>query len=228
MIENKRDIKQLCQQLGIDPFDGLQLLKSSSLSVKQIDQSSHVIIQCDEPFDVKKLSDYPDDYRLAIISDNLQWLTVKDSESNQIIGDLLYLPALERDAQTKRFTTTQSYMDEILEKDMWAREQTHESLLPYLMEEAEEVAVAIANNDQDNLVEELGDILLQVFYHAGYAKLESLFTMADILDTLNKKLRRRHPHVFDGYVVNTIQDIDDMWQAIKRKEKEMRENNEIR
>ncbi|HRG30254.1 MAG TPA: MazG nucleotide pyrophosphohydrolase domain-containing protein, partial [Trichococcus flocculiformis] len=86
-------------------------------------------------------------------------------------------------------------------------------------EECEEVAEAIQNDDIDNLIEELGDILLQVFYHASFGEREGFFTMEDILETLNKKLRRRHPHVFDGVKADTIEEIDKMWQAIKAKEK---------
>ena len=117
-------------------------------------------------------------------------------------------------------------MDAIQAGDIWVQEQTHESLLPYLKEESEEVFEAIANNDEDNLIEELGDILLQVIYHAGHAEQEGTFSLEDILETLNRKLRRRHPHVFDGYPVETIEDIDTMWQAIKKKEKE--NNDETR
>ena len=131
----------------------------------------------------------------------------------------LYVPPLEKDERTKSFELTQAYMDAIVEKDVWVQSQTHESLLPYLKEECEEAAEAIQNDDIDNLIEELGDILLQVFYHASFGEREGFFTMEDILETLNKKLRRRHPHVFDGVKADTIEEIDKMWQAIKAKEK---------
>ncbi|GAA4110180.1 hypothetical protein GCM10022215_05160 [Nocardioides fonticola] len=78
----------------------------------------------------------------------------------------------------------------------WKREQTHLSLLPYLREEAEEVAEAILEGDSEHLREELGDLLLQVYFHAAIAEEEGRFTLDDVVAGLADKMRRRNPHVF--------------------------------
>ena len=78
----------------------------------------------------------------------------------------------------------------------WDRKQDHASLLKYLFEEAAEVKLAVKKKDWKNLEEELGDILLQVVFHAQIAKESGLFDIGDIISTLNQKLIRRHPHVF--------------------------------
>ncbi|MBZ5736085.1 hypothetical protein K8Z61_16440 [Nocardioides sp. TRM66260-LWL] len=77
----------------------------------------------------------------------------------------------------------------------WKRAQTHESLLPYLREEADEVAEAIAEGDPDHLREELGDLLLQVYFHAAIAEEAGRFTIDDVVAGLAEKMRRRNPHV---------------------------------
>ncbi|HOJ94988.1 MAG TPA: MazG nucleotide pyrophosphohydrolase domain-containing protein, partial [Fervidobacterium nodosum] len=78
----------------------------------------------------------------------------------------------------------------------WDKAQTHESLKPYLIEEAYEVLNAIDLKDDEELKEELGDVLLQVVFHSQIAKERGVFNIDDVIDTLNDKLVRRHPHVF--------------------------------
>ncbi|MEK7205303.1 MAG: MazG nucleotide pyrophosphohydrolase domain-containing protein, partial [candidate division NC10 bacterium] len=78
----------------------------------------------------------------------------------------------------------------------WDREQTHESIKPYLIEETYEVLEAIDDQAPGKLREELGDLILQVVFHAQMAEEAGAFSIADVLATINDKLRRRHPHVF--------------------------------
>ncbi|MEJ5258444.1 MAG: nucleoside triphosphate pyrophosphohydrolase [Fervidobacterium sp.] len=97
----------------------------------------------------------------------------------------------------------------------WDKAQTHETLKPYLIEEAYEVLNAIDLNDDEELKEELGDVLLQVVFHSQIASERGAFTIKDVIDTLNDKLIRRHPHVFgdaQGYSYAR-------WEEIKAKEK---------
>lgn len=101
----------------------------------------------------------------------------------------------------------------------WDRAQTHESLIKNLREESEEVIKAIQNKDDDNLCEELGDLLLQVLFHAHIAQEQKRFTLAQVIDGLNKKLIRRHPHVFGNKKVSTPEEALAMWKAVKAKEK---------
>lgn len=102
----------------------------------------------------------------------------------------------------------------------WDIEQTLESLSPCVVEEAYEVSEAIANKDYENLREELGDVLLQVIFQAEIANELKLFNFDEIVDTLNKKLIRRHPHVFEGAPKPlSTQEQTQAWDAIKAQEK---------
>ena len=78
----------------------------------------------------------------------------------------------------------------------WDREQTHESLKRYLIEEAHELLEAIDNEDDEAVIEELGDVLLQVFLHAQIGEDDGYFAMEDVLQSVGSKMIRRHPHVF--------------------------------
>jgi MazG family protein len=101
----------------------------------------------------------------------------------------------------------------------WDQEQTHESLLPQLIEEAYEVAGAVRANDTANFREELGDLLLHVVMHAEIARESGQFQIDDILDEVTDKLVRRHPHVFGKSDARDSGAVVRQWEAIKREEK---------
>jgi len=101
----------------------------------------------------------------------------------------------------------------------WDLKQTNLSLIPYILEEAHEVAHAIRENDPDELKEELGDLLLQIILHAQIAKENKLFEMTDIIEVITEKLIRRHPHVFEKKAKVTVKEVEDSWEQIKKKEK---------
>lgn len=100
----------------------------------------------------------------------------------------------------------------------WDKEQTHASLKQYLLEETYEVLESIDENDEDALKEELGDLILQSVFHAQIAADHKRFTIEDVLNTINEKLIRRHPHVFGNTVINTAEEQKIHWENIKRTE----------
>jgi XTP/dITP diphosphohydrolase len=104
----------------------------------------------------------------------------------------------------------------------WDAEQTHASLVPYAIEEAHEVAEAVENDDRDNLREELGDLLLQVVFHARIAQEHPTepFGVDEIADGLVAKLVRRHPHVFADAEVADADGVHRQWEQIKKTEKQ--------
>jgi MazG family protein len=102
----------------------------------------------------------------------------------------------------------------------WDREQTHQSLVPGLLEEAYEVADAIRTNDDANLREELGDLLLQVVMHAQIASEAGRFTIDEVSREVADKLVRRHPHVFGESEARDTGAVLKQWDAIKQAEKE--------
>jgi len=98
----------------------------------------------------------------------------------------------------------------------WDRKQTHESLRPYLLEEAHEVLHALDVGDRDELREELGDLMLQIIFHSEIA---DEFDIDDVLRAINDKLVRRHPHVFADVQLDDADAVIDNWERIKRSEK---------
>ena len=101
----------------------------------------------------------------------------------------------------------------------WDRSQTHESIQKNLLEETQEVIEAIEAKSPVMLKEELGDVLLQVVFHAQIASENGQFTINDVLDELRKKLIRRHPHVFGDKKASTPEEALKHWQEAKQKEK---------
>jgi MazG family protein len=101
----------------------------------------------------------------------------------------------------------------------WDAEQTHETLVRHLLEEAYEVAAAIRGGDRDELVGELGDLLLQPFFHAEIGAETGRFDIDDVAAAICEKLVRRHPHVFGEAVADTPEAVLTQWDAIKAGEK---------
>ena len=101
----------------------------------------------------------------------------------------------------------------------WDLKQTHRSLIPYVLEEAYEVADAIRKDNPDELKEELGDLLLQIILHAQIAKEKNLFDMKDIINIITEKLIRRHPHVFQKKAILSMKEVEDLWEKIKNQER---------
>lgn len=101
----------------------------------------------------------------------------------------------------------------------WDLEQSFETIAPYTIEEANEVADAIARGDMDDLREELGDLLLQVVFHARLAEERSAFDFGAVVQTICEKLLRRHPHVFGEARPITPEAVKGLWERIKAEEK---------
>jgi ATP diphosphatase len=104
----------------------------------------------------------------------------------------------------------------------WDLEQTFATIAPYTIEEAYEVAEAIARGDLDDLREELGDLLLQVVYHARIAEEQGAFAFGDVVEAITTKMIRRHPHVFPDKDGNITKPVKGTWDRIKAEEKAAR------
>ena len=105
------------------------------------------------------------------------------------------------------------------DKCAWKAMQTHESLVPFLVEETEEVIEAIRERDPEHLREELGDLLLQVYFHAAIAEEAGEFTIDDVVHDLTEKMIRRNPHVFADVRADTVEEVEAVWQAAKAAER---------
>jgi len=118
----------------------------------------------------------------------------------------------------KEFDRLAEIMRRVKKECPWDRQQTHESLRQYLIEETYEVVDAIDDRDDDSLCEELGDLQIQILFHAFLAEDRGTFRLANVFDTISEKLVRRHPHVFANTEVNGSEDVLKNWEHIKMKE----------
>ena len=122
----------------------------------------------------------------------------------------------------KEFTNLVETIDKLLSDTgcVWSCEQNLKSLQPYLLEEVHEVIEAIDDDRDEQIMEELGDMLYTLLFCAKIAEKNKRFYLKDILLTINKKLIRRHPHVFTRLQVSTIEEVAENWQKIKKEEKQ--------
>lgn len=180
---------------------------------------------------VRVVPDNPVETLLADPAPTVVWLAAADGEpalaralSRRLVG-MSEPPTLEAeygswDPPGARLLDVVAVMDRLRTECPWDREQTHASLAPYLLEEAYEAVDAIDSGDLTHLREELGDVLLQVVFHARLATdAEPAFDVDDVAADLVAKLVRRHPHVFADVSVSGADEVHTNWEEIKRAEK---------
>ncbi|MGM0838764.1 MAG: nucleoside triphosphate pyrophosphohydrolase [Bacillota bacterium] len=230
--------------VGLDPIEGFQFHDATSLVKEKIVPTQHMIFcQVYDAFiasEVKlTLMDIlPDDYPVTIV-------TAAGSSQEKITEVPLY--ELDRVAEINNLTSV--YVppvkkDELLYKQFshfrqtiailrgpngcpWDQKQTHESLKKYLIEEAYELIDAIDEDDVDGIMEELGDVLLQVMLHAQIGEDEGYFSIEDVIEGVNEKMIRRHPHVFGDISVEDADEVVSNWEQIKMAEKGERAEQSI-
>ncbi len=221
--------------LRIDALDGLQISDAAQLATMH-----HPPLDPDRPALVAQLYNrrqaaqvkltlmaaYPDDHPVTLVraagTDKEQVITCSlfEIDRQPIIDHLttLYLPPVLPTSGLPAFQETVAHL-RAPDGCPWDREQTHQSLRPYLLEECHEVLAALDAEDLNELSEELGDLLLQIVLHAQIASETGEFQMADIIGMVDAKIRRRHPHVFGDLIVNGVEDVLTNWEAIKRAER---------
>lgn len=225
-------------ELGIDPIAGLRIIDSSdSEALADAGKYPLMITQVYSKF-------VASDVKLAlmeVLEDEtpvcfLRNLGLPDEECRQVV--LYELDRQENiDHLTSVFVPAQAVKTSVMDvrplTDVmatlrspggcpWDREQTHASIRKSLIEEVYELLEAIDNMDYENMKEELGDVLLQVVFHARLAEEEGAFTMQDIVDDIVSKLIRRHTHVYGTIEVAGSNEVLQNWEAIKKEEKKER------
>ena len=133
----------------------------------------------------------------------------------------LYLPSVDPLENDRSFEGLQQIIAQLRAPGgcPWDREQTHDSLIRHMIEEAYEVVHAIEGNSSGDLAEELGDVLLQVLLHAQIAEEAETFMLEDVIEILARKLVRRHPHVFGNRVIDSSGEVVKAWDQIKAQER---------
>ena len=229
-------IDAIFTSLKIDPIEGFQLLDGTALLSNQLQMEQHIFIsQVYDQFmasNVKLtlMEKLPDDYEVFIVTaagssqEVIEKVPLYELDRNVSINNLrsVYIPPVkEEQILLKNFSKLREIIAELRGPNgcPWDKEQTHESLKKYLIEETYEVIEAINSDDIDHLVEELGDILLQVMLHAQIGEDDGYFSIEDIIEELSAKMIRRHPHVFGTGKAANAEEVVQNWQEIKQQEK---------
>lgn len=227
-------IDVIIESLKLDPVNGLKVIDAFDVHNQLLDKRIGTIItQVYNNYiasEVKlALSEYYKDdteiyfIRAAGVKDmeSIRKIPLYELDRQEDIDHLtsVYIP---RDLDnTYDFNDLLGIMDTLRGDDgcPWDREQNHESLKRYLIEECYEVLEAIDEKDDDMLVEELGDVLLQIVFHARIGKEEGFFSINDIVKGICTKMIERHPHIFGSVKAETSEEVLINWDEIKKKKK---------
>lgn len=224
-------------RLQIDPIEGFHLVDGNDLRPHQINPRMHMLVgQVYDRFvasDVKLslMETYPVDHIVTIGTalgipslEQIVKVPLYELDHQDGFTDLtsVYVPPVLEDRSLYRQF---DYLLEVIETLRgpngcpWDQKQTHESLRPFLIEEAYEAIEAINNQDEDSLADELGDVLLQILLHAQIGKEEGTFEIRDVIENLTDKMIRRHPHVFGDIELANSDQVVANWQEIKKQER---------
>ncbi len=224
-------IDEIFRALKFDPIDGVIIrnydaLTDGGLTGNEwliIPQVHNKILASEVKLDLMRI--YPDDAWVYIIKalgtpgEQVDKLPLFELDHGTC--DHLTTIVLPPNSDVISFSRLTKIMRTLRSKEgcPWDLKQTHDTLKPYLIEESYEVLNAIEKNDMHNLCEELGDLLLQVVFHAQVASDAKEFAIDDVLQGIIQKMIRRHPHVFGAEKAETADDVNITWQRIKQEEK---------
>ncbi|HZJ56701.1 MAG TPA: nucleoside triphosphate pyrophosphohydrolase [Clostridia bacterium] len=223
---------------------GLKILMAPDLDINSIDTDTvTVVLDIDSPLgasDVKSclLRAYPPDLEVYICKndpDGKPWhrkvaLSEVDKQWEYDYSTCLYIPPVELvGLEEFDFRDLVRVMEALRSPEgcPWDREQTHDSLRQYLLEETYEVLEALDLKDTEKMVEELGDVLLQVVFHGRIGSENGQFDIRDITTGICRKMIERHPHIFGDVKVENSEQVLDNWEKIKKKEKGLISHTQI-
>jgi tetrapyrrole methylase family protein/MazG family protein len=230
-------VDAIMERLEIDPIEGVKIIDAFDMDNQILDKRIGTIItQVYNKFiasevKLKLLDYYYDDTEIYYVraagvtgEEVIRKIPLFELDWQEDIDYLtsIYIPKVENNR--KDFNDFIKIIETLRGENgcPWDREQTHESIKKCLIEESYEVLDAIENGDDDGLVEELGDVLLQVVFHAVIGKEDGYFNMSDIVEGICNKMINRHPHVFSTTKVNSSTEVLSNWDEIKKKEKDIK------
>jgi tetrapyrrole methylase family protein/MazG family protein len=238
-------LEPVCAALELDPLTaGMQIMDATTLAALRADEIAGKIIPT-IPLLLPQIYNrrlasavklalsecYPDEWPVKLVraarvdaSEIVIEMPLYEIDRNSHANHLstLYVPPLD-ELDALRLPETLRYITMRLRRDPdgcpWDREQTHQSLTHYVIEETYEVVEALEENNLEKLAEELGDLLLQVYLHAEIARQDGDFNIGDVFEHVSAKLIRRHPHVFGQVEVANAGQVIQNWEEIKRQER---------
>lgn len=234
IVEGLSFLGPVLLSLSLDLLDGVTVL--DALKIEDLKEPSlrHLVIsqvysrRLASTVKLKLLELYPADFLVTLVNaagtkkerSFLTSLSALDHRDIFSYDSTLYVPPAGRTSLGELTETMASLRGS--PGCPWDKEQTHQSLRQYLVEEAYEVVGAIDGGRDRELVEELGDLLLQVVFHSQIAREENRFDLYDVLEKITAKMKRRHPHVFGARTAKDAAQVNLLWEEIKageRKEK---------
>lgn len=220
-------------RLGIDPLaSGVRVVDGHRFAAEAAGERGPLLVgQCDSREVLSEIKLAFDDagpdkvvvlQRLGLDDEAITALSWDDLDRAGVVEPdhltSLWIPSLAAPVATELVTFAE-VVRRLRSECPWDRQQTHRTLTRHLIEEAYELVEAIESDDVDHLVEELGDVLLQVFLHTAIAEQAGEFTLADVARTITEKMVRRHPHVFGDVEVADAEEVRRNWESIKAEEK---------
>jgi tetrapyrrole methylase family protein/MazG family protein len=235
LVEGLSFVESTFGLLGIDPFPHTALVDALELAIAHHPpfppSVPAVIAQIHSPavasnVKLTLMATYPDNHPVKMVHGagtkmaHVETIDLFENDRSQRIGLLtaLYIPPLRSSSSFEEFQEVIAHL-RAPDGCPWDRAQTHLSLRPYLLEETYEVLTAIDEEDQKALQEELGDLLLQVVLHTQIASEYGEFSMVDVLQDIQDKLIRRHPHVFGDLDIDDQQKVLENWEKLKSAER---------
>ena len=228
----------LCNRLGIDPQQGLTLVDALEVDALPKDLATGLVItQVFSPLVASELKlalmeRLPDEApvivarHLGLPDESVTTVPLFELDRQAGFDHLtsVYAPPASTGGERFELDPLVKVMSRLRSPDgcPWDIEQSHATLRRYIIEEVYEVLEAIDEQDPTHLCEELGDLLLQIVFHARMAEEAGDFSMQDVVDTVTEKLIRRHPHVFGDISVQDAAEVIVNWDAIKRREKKQK------
>ncbi|MBY7141633.1 nucleoside triphosphate pyrophosphohydrolase [Virgibacillus sp. NKC19-3] len=228
-------LDDLFTALKMDPIDGFQFIDGTAFERSQLDYQHHIIFcQVYDRFiasEVKLtlLEDLPADYLITIVEaagsahEMIRTVPLEELDRAMEVSNLttVYVPPAPDALLNHTFTRLRETIATLRSPSgcPWDKAQTHESLRQYAIEEVYELIDAIDNQDEENIIEELGDILLQVMLHSQIGEDDGYFNVDDVIGSVTNKMVYRHPHVFDDIAIDSVDDVYRNWDQLKQAEK---------
>lgn len=224
--------------LQLDPIAGFQLIDACSLAEQKLNILNHTVIaQVYDSFSASNvkltlLEKYPPHHLVTVLSraglpdEHKQVVPLSELDHNWELNNLAVVYVPPSTVVEKEFWNLCNIFSVLRGENgcPWDKAQTHLSLLAKFQEELDEYKAAVHNNDVDNMIEELGDILLHVVLSAQIGTDKELFSITDVIATLAKKMVHRHPHVFSDAVATSKEEALQLFNEMKKQEKKNKEN----
>ncbi|KGP89906.1 hypothetical protein N780_09725 [Pontibacillus chungwhensis BH030062] len=228
-------LDDLFTSLQIDPIEGFQFIDATGFSRSMVEHRQHTVFcqvydeMIASEVKVSLLEDLPPEFPVYIVDavgskqERIEQVPLFELDHQVELSNLtsVYVPPVSEDQLAHQFFRVRDVIAALRAPDgcPWDRKQTHESLRPYLIEEAYELIQAIDDQDDEGIIEELGDVLLQVLLHSQIGEDEGFFTIDDVILSLTEKMIRRHPHVFSDRQADDVDQVMRNWDEIKKDEK---------